>query len=160
MSSTDYVAIQNLAFEWAKCYDTKNFEGLKHILAPSVRLDFRSLGGELHDKINPHEYVDILTNMIGDKRLKTQHLLGVSKKWDTLDSNTSTVTYQIRVTHQRYEKADLATVTCKGYAHGYVTHRYRLFDGEWKIEGVEPELDFVEGEFKETLQPPEQGSRL
>ena len=74
----DYLDICNVAYEWAESYDTKDWERLRRCLAPSIRLDFRSLRGVLHENLSPDEYVAILSDakLLGDKRMKTQHLLG------------------------------------------------------------------------------------
>jgi scytalone dehydratase len=99
----EYLAIRNLAFEWSESYDTKDWPRLRNILAPSTSLDFRSLRGELHENLSPDEYVAILssTKLLGDPRMKTQHLLGASKR-ECLDDGSVQVGHQIRVAHQRY----------------------------------------------------------
>ncbi|MCJ1446843.1 MAG: hypothetical protein MMC23_007350 [Stictis urceolatum] len=154
---SDYIDIRNVAFEWAESYDTKDWERLRACLAPSVRLDFRSLGMALHEKLSPDEYVAILTDTIGDKRMKTQHFLG-GAKWECLSNGTVQVWHQVRVAHQRYTDEDLAVVANKGHAHGATQHWYRKIEGAWKLEGVVPKLGWTEYDLFGTLNPKEEGS--
>lgn len=93
--------------------------------------------------------------MIGDKRLKTQHLLG-GAKWERLSDGSVQVVHQLRVAHQRYENEDMAVDVNKGHAHGWATHVYRQFDGSWKLEAVAPRLDWFEHDLFGTLQAPEE----
>ncbi|ATY61268.1 scytalone dehydratase [Cordyceps militaris] len=135
-------------------YDTKNWPLLRTCLAPSSRLDFRSLQGALHENLSPDEYVAILEKTIGDARLKTQHLIGATT-WTYLVSGSVEVIHQLRVAHQRYTDEKLGTVANKGHAHGYVVHKYSKFHGEWKIEEVQPKLEWTEYDLYGTLSPPE-----
>ncbi|EHK17232.1 uncharacterized protein TRIVIDRAFT_173780 [Trichoderma virens Gv29-8] len=150
---SDYLSIRNVAFEWAESYDTKDWGRLRECLAPSVRLDFRSLRGVLHENLTPEEYSTILIGVIGDKRLKTQHFLG-GAQWELLSDGSVRVAHQIRVAHQRYADETLAEVTNKGHAHGVTTHWYKKIDGVWKLEGVAPRLEFSEYDLFGTLAPP------
>lgn len=126
------------------------------MLAPSIRLDFRGLHGALHDQISPDEYVAILSDkkLIGDERLKTQHLVGASK-WERVSDGAIEVVLQLRVAHQRYTADDLQVVENKGHAHGFATHRYRKFQGAWKLESVAPKLVWSEYDLLGTLNPKE-----
>lgn len=153
LTDLDYLAIRNVAFEWAESYDTKDWDRLQKCLASSIRLDFRSLQGALHENLSPEEYSTILIGMIGDKRLKTQHLLGGSQ-WERLSDGTVRVAYQIRVAHQRYVDESLHEVVNKGHGHGVTTHWYRKIDEAWKLEGVAPRLEWDEYDIFGTLAPP------
>lgn len=90
--------------------------------------------------------------MIGEKKLKTQHLMG-AKKWTVLEDGSVEIWHQMRVAHQRYADDALTTVVNKGHAHGFVIHKYRKFDGTWKIEGVRPQLEWTEYDLFGTLNP-------
>lgn len=151
-ASTDHIELGNLAYEWARSYDLKDWERLRQILAPSVRLDFRSLQGELHENLSPEEYVAILIKMIGDKRMMTQHLLGGSK-WEHVSGDSVEVTHQLRVAHQRYSDESLSAVINQGHGYGYAKHSYKKIDGVWKLEGVAPELAWTEFDLFGTLNP-------
>lgn len=121
-------------------------------MAPSIRLDFRALQGDLHPSLNPDEYAEVIKAVIGDKRVKTQHLLG-DGKIERLDDGTVHIWHQIRVGHQRYAKEDLAEVINKGHGYGVTQHWYRKIDGAWKIEGVEPKVEWFEYDLFGTLAP-------
>ncbi|KAH8696562.1 Scytalone dehydratase [Talaromyces proteolyticus] len=159
IAHSDYLEIDNIAFEWARSYDTKDWERLRKCLSPSTHLDFRSLQGDLHKNLSPDAYVEILASAkyLGSKRLKTQHFLG-SAKWERLDDGSVRVTHQIRVAHQRYTDDELSAVANKGHAHGVTTHWFRKFEGAWKIEGVAPQLDFAEYDLFGTLNPTDEES--
>jgi len=154
---SDYLEVSNVAFEWAQSYDTKDWERLQRCLAPSVKLDFRAFGQALHENLSPIDFAAIISNMkvIGDERLKTQHLLGKGK-WERLSDGSVTVTHQIRVAHQRYTDKDLVVVANKGHAHGTTQHWFRKIEGSWKLEGVEPQLVFTEYDLMGTLNPKEE----
>jgi len=145
--------MRNAAFEWAESYDTKDWERLRKCLAPSIRLDFRSLQGPLHEQLSPEEFVTFIVNTIGDKRVKTQHLIG-NGKWERLEDGTVHASHQIRVAHQRYEDESLSVVVNKGHGYGVTQHWYRKIEGTWKIEGVEPKLEWSEYDLFGTLKPP------
>lgn len=151
---SDYLEMRNVAFEWAQSYDNKDWERLRRILAPSVRLDFTALGMGLHDNLTPDAYVAILSDkkLLGGQRLKTQHLLG-GARWERLSNNSVTAEHQIRVAHQRYTKDDLKEVANKGHAHGATQHWYKKVDGVWKLEGVQPMMGFTEYDLHGTLTP-------
>lgn len=120
-----------------------------------MRLDFSSLGRAVHENLSPDEYSTILIDLIGDKRLKTQHLLG-GAQWERSSDDAVKVTHQIRVAHQRYVDESLAKVSNKGHGHGTVTHWYKKIDGVWKLEGVAPKLEWDEFDILATLTPPEE----
>lgn len=146
-----------MAFEWANGYDEKDWERVKKILATSVRLDFRALHGELHESLSPDQFVAIIGDkkVIGDPRVKTQHLLGASH-WGTSDDGDVVVKWQARVAHQRHATEDIMSeVVNKGHGHGVVEHTYRKVDGAWKIVGVKPNVGWFEYDLFGTLNPPE-----
>lgn len=87
---------------------------------------------------NPH--------FLGNKRIKTQHLVGGVSKWVKNSEAEMTGCHQMRVAHQRYEDDELTTVMAQGHAHGNATIHYRKIDGEWKFAGVEPEIRWTEFE--------------
>jgi scytalone dehydratase len=154
----DYLELRNVAFEWAESYDTKDWDRLERCLGPSIRLDFRGLGGALHESLSPDEYAGILIGVIGDKRLKTQHHLGGSK-WERLPDGTVQAWHQLRVAHQRYTNECLSAVVNHGHGHGVVQHGYRKVDGTWKLEVVVPSLHWSEYDLIGTLSP-KAGSEL
>jgi scytalone dehydratase len=158
-SELDYLDLSKLAFEWAESYDTKDWKLLRELLAPSVRLDFRAIQQPLYENLSPEEFVAIISDakLLGDKRLKTQHLIGGSK-WERSSDGTVQAWHQARVAHQRYTDEDLSVVANKGHAHAYVQHLYRKIDGTWKLEGVIPKLGWSEYDLFGTLNPKEEGA--
>ena len=142
----------NVAFEWAESYDTKDWARLRRCLAPSSWLDFRGLQGSLHEHLSPDAFVAILSSeeILGRKRLKTQHLLG-GAKWERQDDGAVRAWHQIRAAHQRYVDDELTAVANKGHAHGVTQHLYRKVDGAWKLEGVAPKLEWAEYDLFGTL---------
>jgi len=140
---SDYLAINNVAFEWAHSYDTKDWDRLQNILAPSTRLDFRCFKLELHENLSPTEYVAILKKALGNERLKTQHFLGKGK-WERLSDDSVHVEHQIRAAHVLYVDENLMVEKNRGHGHGSMNHWFRKIDGIWKLEGVKPELVFAE----------------
>ncbi|TQV90434.1 scytalone dehydratase [Cordyceps javanica] len=157
ISIQDYIEITNLVSRWSTSYDTKDWDLLRTCLAPSSRLDFRSLQGELHENLSADDYVSILIKTIGDKRLKTQHFMGAAT-WSWLGEGSIEVVHQMRVAHQRYTDEAIGEVLNKGHAHGFVFHQYKKCHGEWKIESVRPKLEWTEYDLFGTLRPPENSS--
>ena len=154
---TDYLEIQNAAHEWADTYDLKDWDRLKTTLGPAIRLDFRDLKGPLQENLTPDQYVAIIADgkVIGDPRVKTQHLLG-GGNWSSPGDGTVQVWWQLRVAHQRYAAEDLAEPINKGHAHGANQHTYKKIQGTWKIVGIKARVDWVEGDLFGTLHPPEE----
>ena len=126
----------------------KSWDKLKKILGPSVRLDFRSINGVLEESLTPEQFAALISSkkVIGDPRVKTQHLLGGSD-WSESDDGTVQVWWQLRVAHQRYEDLEHTSVAFRGHAHGSVTHRFKKIDGSWKLSGVRPEMYWTEHDF-------------
>ena len=154
LTAADYLEIRNIAFEWAESYDLKDWDRLQGCLAPSIRLDFRDLGGSLHESLTPEEYAAILTGVIGDKRLMTQHHLGGSK-WERLSDGTVRAWHQLRIAHQRYADESLSVVVNHGHGHGVVQHGYRKINGAWKLEMVVPDNHWSEYDLMGTVSPKE-----
>ena len=55
--------------------------------------------------------------------------------------------------HQRYTNEDLAVVANKGHAHGATQLWYKKVGGNWKLEGVVPNLEWFEHDLFGTLDP-------
>lgn len=148
--AVDYLELNNVAFEWAESYDTKDWDRLQRALGPSVRLDFRCFGGQLHESLSPKEYAGILIGVIGDKRLATQHHIGGSR-WVKMDDGTVQAWHQLRVAHLRYSDENLSTVINHGHGHGVVHHGYKKIDGTWKLVMVAPDNHFSEYDLMGTV---------
>lgn len=81
--------------------------------------------------------------VIGNPRLKTQHLVGVSK-WTKTGETEITGHHQMRVAHQKYADEKMTEVAVKGHAHGKATVWYSKVDGVWKFAGIEPDIRWSE----------------
>lgn len=149
---TDYLEIQNLIFGYFQCYDKKDWEGLQKLVAPSVRMDYTLLGGELHESATPQQVAAQVSNLIGDPCLQTQHLLGASR-WVRLDNDTVEVEHQARVAHQRYAAASSAEVVNHGHGHGALKQTFQKVEGKWKMAGFLPTLSWAEFDLEGTLNP-------
>lgn len=81
--------------------------------------------------------------VLGNPRLKTQHLVGVSK-WVQTSQDEITGYNQMRVAHQKYTDDTMAEVAVKGHGHGKSTIWYKRIDGVWKFAGIEPDIRWSE----------------
>lgn len=104
-----------------------------------------------------HEFVQMASSphFLGNKRLKTQHLVGGATKWRKTGDGDMTGYHQMRVAHQKYEDDELARVALKGHAHGMATVRYRKVEGIWKFAGIEPGIRWSEYDHDKIFQPDE-----
>jgi len=81
--------------------------------------------------------------VLGNPRLKTQHLVGTTK-WVKTSQTEITGYHQMRVAHQKYADDELTEVAVKGHAHGKGTIWYRQVNGVWKFAGIEPDIRWSE----------------
>ena len=81
--------------------------------------------------------------VIGNPRLKTQHLVGASK-WMKTSEIEITGHLQMRVAHQKYADEKMTEIAAKGHAHSKGTMWYRRVDGVWKFAGIEPGIRWSE----------------
>lgn len=150
----DYISIGNIGFEWAQSYDLKDWERLRKILAPAVTLDFRGIKGveTLFENLSTDEFVTMLSNpeLLGNKRLQTQHLMGL-KKYELLDDGRICVHYQMRAAHQLYNDDDLTSMRNKGHGHGVTTHTYQKIEEEWKLAVSASTCEWTEFDLLGTL---------
>lgn len=91
------------------------------------------------------EYIQMASDpkVLGNTRLKTQHLVGVAK-WVQTGEDTITGYNQMRVAHQKYTDDTLSEVAVKGHGHGKATIWYQRVDGVWKFGGIEPDIRWSE----------------
>lgn len=83
-------------------------------------------------------------HFLGNKRIKTQHLVGGASKWIKISQTEITGHHQMRVAHQRYADDDLKSVQFQGHAYGKGKMHYRKVDGVWKFAGLEPDIRWTE----------------
>ena len=94
------------------------------------------------------EFVQMISHasVLGDGRLKTQHFVGQSR-WERVSPSEVVGYHQLRVPHQRYERADLKDVAVKGHAHSTNVHWYRKVAGRWTFAGLNPDIRWTEYDF-------------
>ncbi|KAJ4291941.1 Pituitary homeobox 2 [Kalmusia sp. IMI 367209] len=137
-----------LAFEWARSYDEKDWERLGRMLAPTVTVNYGGVNNAQADAMPAAEFVKMMQNplFLGDKNIESQHLLGLSK-WEKLSDTEIKSQHQSRAAHQRWEEGR-GDIAAKGHGHGLVTTFYKKVDGEWKWAGIQTKVDFNEHEFE------------
>ncbi|KAK2757220.1 hypothetical protein FQN54_004734 [Arachnomyces sp. PD_36] len=144
----DYLAIKQLAFEWADSMDNKDWDRLRSICAPTLMVDYSALGFPVFPRMEPEEFIHMIgsPNLLGDPLVRTQHLLG-AVKFQSLPDNEILSVHQIRAAHQRYADTDLADVTYRGHGYGSVNLWYKKIDEVWKLSGVRPQIYWSELDF-------------
>lgn len=99
--------------------------------------------------MTPEAYVAMCNSadMLGDRGVKTQHLLAGSKV-RKLSSTKATAWRQIRVGHVKF---DIVTAQQTAKAHGYGVVQFfyeKVDDSQWKLCGVKTYSDFFEGNIR------------
>ncbi|KAK3629716.1 hypothetical protein LTR22_021806 [Elasticomyces elasticus] len=142
----DVAGCQEVVFEWAESFDTKDWERLSRAVAPTLFIDYRSVLGMKWDEMPAEQFVGMASNphFLGNKRIRTQHFIGASRWAQSEDGSEMKGTHQMRVAHQKYKDDELSEVLYKGHAHGNATVHYRRVDGAWKFAGLEPGIRWVE----------------
>jgi scytalone dehydratase len=90
-------------------------------------------------------------HVIGNPRLRTQHLVGATRWVKT--SDTEVIGYhQMRVAHQKYGDDNMSNVVATANAHGKGTVWYRKIDGVWKFAGIEPDIRWSVGDHNKIFE--------
>ncbi|KAK6837022.1 scytalone dehydratase [Apiospora arundinis] len=144
----DILGCQEALYEWVESYDTKDWKRLSGCIASKVRIDYRAFLGKLWEAMPAEEYLAMASDpkVLGNPRLKTQHLVGAAAKWVQTGVDEITGYAQMRVAHQKYADDALTEVAVKGHGHGKSTIWYRR-DGPgapWKFAGIEPDIRWSE----------------
>ena len=118
-------------------------EGLGSNVPPQI--DYRAFLNKLWEAMPAESFVSMALDakVLGNPRLKTQHLVGAAK-WVKTGEAEITGYHQMRVAHQRYSDDQLTKVAVKGHAHGKGTVWYRKVGGVWKFAGIEPDIRWSE----------------
>ncbi|KAK8064119.1 hypothetical protein PG996_008771 [Apiospora saccharicola] len=130
----DVIGCQAALFEWAESFDTKDWDRLRSNLAPTLRVDYRHVMGQMWEAMPADEFVALASNprFLGDARLRTQHFVGGASRWEQTAAGRVTGRHQVRVAHQRYADDALKEVALKGHAHG---ERHRVVrEGRRRLE--------------------------
>ncbi|GAM86484.1 hypothetical protein ANO11243_044980 [Dothideomycetidae sp. 11243] len=144
----EVMACMEVVHDWAESYDTKNWDRLRTLIAPTLRIDYRSFLDKIWEAMPADEYVAMASdpNVLGNPLLMTQHFIG-GTRWEKTGEDTITGYHQLRVPHQRYTDATRTNVAVKGHAHSYNTHWYQRVDGAWKFAGLDPDIKWFEYDF-------------
>ncbi|CEO60482.1 hypothetical protein PMG11_05106 [Penicillium brasilianum] len=144
----DYLAINNIAFEWADSIDKKEWTRFLDILTPTLMVDYSIIGQKCIPEMRAEEYLAMVSSptLVGDPLICTQHLLGAAKYEKVSDFEIVAV-HQIRAAHQRYKDTARTTAAYQGHNYGSVKHWYKKTDGVWKLAGVQPESYWLEHDF-------------
>ncbi|KAJ9376754.1 hypothetical protein DTO063F5_8656 [Paecilomyces variotii] len=144
----DYLAITTIVFEWADSYDTKDWNRLRNILAPTMMVDYSIIGHDCIPEMPAEEFVEMIRSpkLLGDPLVRTQHLMGAAK-YERVSETEIVGHHQIRAAHQRYANLDHTVVEEKGHGHACVKHWYKKIDGRWKLAGVCPRVYWNEHNF-------------
>ncbi|EEQ33876.1 scytalone dehydratase [Microsporum canis CBS 113480] len=148
---------QRALFEWADSYDTKDWERLKKVAAPTLRLfdsepmeqiDYRSFLDKIWENMPRDEFILMASDphFLGNPLLKTQHFVGLGT-WEKVGEDMIVGSHQLRVAHQRYTDDGFKEVAVKGHAHGTATIWYTRAEGEWKFAGVCPKINWTEFDY-------------
>merc|ERR1739840_44055 len=81
ISFEDYQGVLTAYFEWADSYDSKDWKRLEKIIAPTLRIDYRSFLNKIWEAMPADEFIGMISSplVLGDKTLMTQHFCGASK---------------------------------------------------------------------------------
>lgn len=153
ISWEDYQGCLNAYFEWADSYDTKDWDRLSKIIAPTLRIDYRSFLNKIWEAMPAKDFLAMASDptVLGDKTLKTQHFCGASK-WEKVSDDEIIGWHQLRVPHQRYTDETMTTVLMKGHAHSTNQHWYKKIDGVWKFAGLNPDIRWGEYDFDKIFE--------
>lgn len=144
----EYQGVLTAYFEWADSYDSKDWKRLEKIVAPTLRIDYRSFLNKLWEAMPAEEFIGMISSplVLGDKTLMTQHFCGASK-FEKVSDDEIIGWHQLRVPHQRYKDETRSEVLMKGHAHSTNQHWYKKVDGEWKFAGLNPDIRWGEYDF-------------
>ncbi|CAL3963331.1 unnamed protein product [Diplocarpon coronariae] len=154
ISFEDYAVLQSLVFDWADSYDAKDWDRLRSILAPTLHVDYTSIGKPcLWPQLSAGDFVRMVTSerFLGNPCLQTQHLLG-AHYYERISDTQIVGHHQIRAAHQLYTGPDRQTVRLKGHVHASNVHFYTRVDGVWKFAGLRPTVRWSEHEFEKVFQ--------
>ncbi|KAK7963537.1 scytalone dehydratase [Apiospora saccharicola] len=141
----DVIGCQAALFEWAESFDTKDWDRLRSNLAPTLRVDYRHVMGQMWEAMPADEFVALASNprFLGDARLRTQHFVGGASRWEQTAAGRVTGRHQVRVAHQRYADDALKESA---------TAWFEKVDGVWKFAGICPDIRWSEYNYDEMFK--------
>lgn len=128
---------RDLTFKWSTAWDCKDESLFLEIAAPEILIDYRDFPAvnEVRNT-KPEDFFKhaFQQTRLGDKRLKTQHLLGLGV-FTRVHENEAKGNWQVRARHLR-ELPDGKVVEWD--SSSFVEFRYVRIDGDWKLGGLRP----------------------
>ncbi|KAJ5647057.1 Scytalone dehydratase [Penicillium lividum] len=151
----DHLQLSRCTFDWADSYDRKDWDRLRSIATPQLKIDYREiLGPEGHwPEMSLDDFVAKMSDpkLLGDPALRTQHLIGATW-WERISETEVIGHHQIRAAHLRYKDSSLTEEVKRGHSHATNKISYRKIDGTWKFAGLAPSLIFNEFDFNSIFQ--------
>ncbi|MCJ1283721.1 hypothetical protein MMC26_003052 [Xylographa opegraphella] len=149
----EYLACQELTFEWAESYDSKDWTRLASILAPTIKVNYASVNDFKDEALPASSFVAMMSDpkFLGDPLIDTQHLMGGSK-YRKLSSTHIEAQHQIRAAHQRYKTLEKKEVEVKGHGYAMITLTYRQVEGVWKWGGITTLIRWNEHDFDKVFK--------
>ncbi|KAE9964531.1 hypothetical protein BLS_008252 [Venturia inaequalis] len=149
----DFLGLNTCLYDWAASYDTKDWKRLETVIAPTLRIDYRSFLGKLWEAMPAADYLKMISDplVLGDETLMTQHFIGQTK-WEKVSDTEAVGWHQLRVPHQRYTDTTRKEVKVKGHAHSYNQHWYKKVNGVWKFAGLNPDIRWGEFDFDKIFE--------
>lgn len=131
----------------------QDWDRLRSIIAPTLKVDYTEVGLTKWDSMAADEYMAMITHtgFLGDKTVKTQHLLGQTW-WEKVSDTEVIGHHQLRAAHQVYETEELKTVKLRGHGHATNEHYYRKVNGVWKFAGLKPTVRWNELRYDEVFK--------
>jgi scytalone dehydratase len=87
----DHLGLSACVYDWADSYDSKDWERLRGVIAPTLRIDYRSFLDKIWEAMPAEEFIQMISDpsVLGNKKLRTQHFIG-GTKWEKI-SDTEVV---------------------------------------------------------------------
>ncbi|KAH7143480.1 scytalone dehydratase [Dactylonectria macrodidyma] len=136
--ATDYFTLSNLTCDYFHSLDSKDWNLLRTLVAPTLRTDYTELGGPIDEAVPADDFVARASSvMFGDPLLRTHHLLGASK-WSVDEKMHVTGRHQVRSESRILASEGSKEVSTESHRWVVVTVSYAKVDGAWKVSGIAP----------------------
>ncbi|TVY82589.1 Scytalone dehydratase arp1 [Lachnellula suecica] len=146
----EYIELSALVFNWGDSYDAKDWDRLRTIIAPTLKVDYRLVMDErwYWPEFAAEAFVEMVSSpgFLGDPCIKTQHLLGATW-WERVSDTEVIGHHQLRAAHLCYTAPDLKQESIRGHSHATNEHYYRKVNGVWKFAGLRPTVRWNEYDF-------------
>ena len=146
----DVQACEATIFDWAEAADTKNFAQFQKVFAPRLDYDYTSLGATAAKDTPKTELIDWATGILKNPKMKTQHLIGVSK-WELISDTEIVGHHQISAAHYLYHDEACKDLHMVGVGRATNDYTYKKIDGEWLIAGLTVNVRFSDPDLGKIL---------